>query len=85
MDESQLNYIKTQCRGILVNFDSQIDIWETLLEKSVNLPKDRLQAYDKSLSLTLSVAPFAPAKVRERTLEIVFEYFHFGAFHPLTS
>ena len=33
-DENEYRYIKPHVRGILVNFDSQIEIWNKMFEKS---------------------------------------------------
>jgi actin-related protein 6 len=71
---------------VLVNFDAEIDIWEKLIENIFEIQSDKIStSLAKTLSVTLTLAPFSPTKVRERVLEVIFEYFQFAALHPTSS
>jgi hypothetical protein len=76
LDESTvIKYIKPITRGVLVNFDKEITLWEHLFGG-----RDLL-----SNSITLTHHPLTPEVVHNRTCEILFEYFGFNAFMPLLS
>lgn len=78
LDEYYYSYKTPQTRGVLVNFDQEILLFEEILENLTN-QKSNYNTY----SLLLTIQLFTPEKVKERILEMVFEYFDFGSFLPI--
>lgn len=75
MDENQIiHYIKPVIRGVLVNIDREISLWERLMTKEM-----------EGNSLTLTYQPFTPESSLSKMCEIAFEYFGFDAFSPVLS
>jgi actin-related protein len=75
-DENQIiHYIKPVIRGVLVNIDKEISLWERLFQTK------EMQGN----SLTLSYQPFTPESVLSKLCEVAFEYFGFDAFYPAQS
>jgi actin-related protein 6 len=79
LDESNYRYTKPHVRGVLVNFDSEIEIWHKMFEKFY---PDKCY---KNSSITMSVPPVQPTKVKEKSLELLFELYGFNAVCPMTS
>lgn len=72
-DELEYRYIKPHVRGILVNFDSEIEIWNKMFEKF--FPDKN----HKHCSITMSIPPMLPNKVKEKLQELLFELYGFNA------
>ena len=72
-DESNYRYIRPHCRGILVNFDYQMNIWSKLFIDSTG------EKNMKGYSLTLSNPIVSPTRSKEKLLEILFEYYGFSS------
>lgn len=64
-----------------MNFENEILLMEDILTKLIenNDSKSGYNAY----CLTATLQMFAPEKVKERLLEVAFEYFDFAAFLPI--
>ena len=75
-DERQIiHYIKPVIRGVLVNIDREVTLWERLFGSKEMAGR----------SLTLTHHPFTPETALGKTLEVSFEYFGFDAFYPAHS
>lgn len=72
-DENNYRYSKPHVRGILVNFDDELQIWHKLFEKFNS------EKIYKNCSITMSVPHILPGKVKEKLLELLFELFGFNA------
>lgn len=72
LDEACLSYKSTQTKGILVNFDNEILLFEDLLEQFSE--KQNLNDF----AIAMSLKCFTPEKIKERVFEIIFEYFDVG-------
>lgn len=81
--ESEFNYIKPLCRGVLVKFDNETAIWDEIFKTLTNTDSSNLKLKDNMFALTMH--PFVPYKVKEKMLEIIFEYYGFGGFLPCLS
>lgn len=80
-DEHQFLYSKAMVKGVVVNFETEIQIWEDLLDRLM-VGKGDVSSF-KAHSLTLTTLPCCPTKVKERLMEVAFEFFSLGGFYPL--
>ena len=76
MNEEAYRYQKPHVRGVLTNFDVQMNIWgkyfgEIFPEKSA-----------KGRSLSISSPYVVPDRAKEKLLEILFEFYGFSAVFP---
>ena len=62
-----------QVRGVLVNYDFQMNIWNKLLADHTG------EKTAKGYSLTLTNPLVTPQRSKEKLLEILFEYYGFSA------
>ena len=81
LEESCYKYMKPQTRGVIVHYENEILIMEDILQKLTET--NETKAFN-SYSLTATLQMFSPEKAKERFFEVVFEYFDFGAFLPVT-
>ena len=72
-DESSFKLTKPHVRGVLVNFDYQMNIWSKLFTDSTG------EKNMKGYSLTLSNPIVSPTRSKEKLLEILYEYYGFSA------
>lgn len=63
----------TQVRGILVNFDFQMNLWSKVFQDFTG------EKNAKGYALTISNPIASPQRSKEKLLEILFEYYGFSA------
>ncbi|CAD8112803.1 unnamed protein product [Paramecium sonneborni] len=75
-DESQvMTYYKPHVRGVLVDFDKQINIWDKFLNPKLL----------KDCSITYPFQPFTPDQVVNKLFDVMFEYYNVDAFCPINA
>ncbi|CAD8166378.1 unnamed protein product [Paramecium pentaurelia] len=75
-DESQvMTYYKPHVRGVLVDFDKQINIWDKFLNPKLL----------KDCSITYPLQPFTPDQVVNKLFDVMFEYYNVDAFCPINA
>lgn len=73
-------------RGVLVNLDHELQIWDELLKRVLKLDEGSLSFGKlKDYSITVTFPPFTPNKLREKMVEVMFEYYGFGGFYPVVG
>lgn len=72
MKEASYRYSKPHVRGVLTNFDIQMNIWNKQFGKYV---QDKNY---KNWSLTISTPCVLPLRSKEKLMEVLFEYYGFG-------
>ncbi|KAL4468897.1 hypothetical protein ABPG72_009167 [Tetrahymena utriculariae] len=82
-DEANLIYVKPQVRGVVVDWDHEVHLWEKMLDAQTEFEskQNELQSY----SISILQNPCVPDKVRQRMIEVCFEYFGFDAIYPALS
>jgi actin-related protein 6 len=84
--ERDYSYTKPLVRGMLMNFDHELQIWDEMLKRTMKLDENNLsfgKLRDYMLNITFPV--FSPMKLREKLIEVMFEYYGFGGFYPVTG
>ena len=71
-DESHYKFNKPHVRGVLVNYDVQMNLWSKLFNDQTG--EKNMKGY--SLTITNQIA--APSRSKEKLLEILFEYYGFA-------
>ena len=70
-------------RGVLVNLDHELQIWDELLKNVLKLDENALSFGKlKDFMVNVTFPVFIPSKLREKMVEIMFEYYGFGGFYP---
>ena len=70
-------------RGVLVNLDHELQIWDELLKKVLKLDENALSFGKlKDFMINVTFPVFIPTKLREKMIEVMFEYYGFGGFYP---
>lgn len=72
-DESMYKYSRPHVRGVLVNYDFQMNIWNKFIHEAIG------DKNAKGYSLTITNPIVSPQRSKEKLLEILFEYYGFSA------
>ncbi len=67
----------------MVNFDHELQIWDELLKNVLKLEENCLSFGKlKDFLINITFPVFTPSKLREKLVEVMFEYYGFGGFFP---
>jgi actin-related protein len=69
----RMYFIINKVRGILVNFDFQMNLWTRVFNDQLS------EKNAKGYSLTISNPLASPQRSKEKLLEILYEYYGFSA------
>jgi len=84
--EKEYMYTKPLTRGVLVNLDHELQIWDDLLNKVLKLDESALSFGKlKDFMINMTFPVFIPTKLREKMIEVMFEYYGFGGFYPVAG
>ena len=72
-------------RGSLVNFDHEVLLWDEIMKSLLKTNENSPQIKNKELLLNLTFPLLIPNKIREKVIEVIFEYYGFGGFYPVNS
>ena len=77
LDEPSYRYYKPHIKGVVVNFDIQMNIWNHLFLRHME------DKNAKGYSFTATLPYGIPQRCKEKLLEILFEFYCFSGFLPL--
>lgn len=75
MKEAAYRYTNPHTRGILTNFDTQMLIWNHLMEPVIKENGGNA----KGMSLSFGYGGMYPTRAKEKLLEVLFEFYGFSA------
>lgn len=84
--EREYTYTKPSVRGMVMNLDNELQIWDDMLKKTLKLDENNLSFGKlKDFMLMMTFPVFSPWKLREKMIEIMFEYYGFGGYYPVVG
>jgi actin-related protein 6 len=71
---------------MLMNLDHELQIWDEMLKKVLRTDENNIQLNRlKDFMMTITFPVFSPWKLREKMIEVMFEYYGLGGFYPVVG